>query len=198
MKEKKSEMLSWFTRKICWFMQRKAKREKPTAILQTKWHKACHWLAHSVGGVDMLFRGDRSIMVISRASLNPESLSSEVISRSKGGSIRSHLHVNLLSEAEDRQCVFKTIDFWSEELARFVATLISLSKDPDPNFDPSEGRWGVMVFTPANSDGLSVKTEMLFPSFKSEEELFMRMALDGFDINDDEEKKEKDSTDAQD
>ena len=190
-------MLSWFTRKICWFMQRKAKREKSTAIPQTKWHKACFWLAHSVGGVDMLFRGDRSIMVVSRASLNPESLSSEVISRSKGGSIRSHLHVNLLSEAEDRQYVFKTIDFWSEELARFVATLISLSKDPDPNFDPPEGRWGVMVFTSANGDGLNVKTEILFPAFKSEEELFMRMALDGFDINDDEEKKEKDSADAQ-
>jgi len=190
-------MLSWFTRKICWLMQRKAKREKSTAIPQTKWHKACFWLAHSVGGVDMLFRGDRSIMVVSRASLNPESLSSEVISRSKGGSIRSHLHVNLLSEAEDRQYVFKTIDFWSEELARFVATLISLSKDPDPNFDPPEGRWGVMVFTSANGDGLNVKTEILFPAFKSEEELFMRMALDGFDINDDEEKKEKDSADAQ-
>lgn len=189
-------MLSWFTRKICWLMQRKAKREKSIAIPQTKWHKACFWLAHSVGGVDMLFRGDRSIMVISRASLNPESLSSEVISRSKGGSIRSHLHVNLLSEAEDRQYVFKTIDFWSEELARFVATLISLSKDPDPNSDPPEGRWGVMVFTSVNGDGLNVKTEILFPAFKSEEELFMRMALDGFDIND-EEKKEKDSTDAQ-
>lgn len=190
-------MLSWFTRKICWLMQRKAKREKYNAIPQTKWHKACFWLAHSVGGVDMLFRGDRSIMVVSRASLDPESLSAGIISRSKGSSIRSHLQVNLLSEAEDRQYVFKTIDYWSEELARFVATLISLSKDPDPNFDPPEGRWGVMVFTPANGDGLNVKTEILFPVFKSEEELFMRMALDGFDINDEEKKKEKDSADAQ-
>ena len=190
-------MISWCTRKICWLMQRKAKHEKHTAIPQTKWHKACFWLAHSVGGVDMLFRGDRSIMVVSRASLDPETLSTGMISRSKGGSIRSHLHVNLLSDAEDRQYVFKTIDYWSEELARFVATLISLSKDPDPNFDPPEGRWGVMVFTPTNGDGLNVKTEILFPVFKSEEELFMRMALDGFDINVDEEKKEKDSADAQ-
>ena len=188
-------MLSWFTRKICWFNRRKAKQEKPTAIPQTKWHKACYWLAHSVGGVDMLFLDDRSIMVVSKASLNPESLSTEVISRSKGGFIRSHLHVNLLSEAEDQQCAFKTIDCWSETLAKFVVNLISLSKDPDPNFDPAEGRWGVMVFTQANSDGLNVKTEILFPAFKSEEELFMRMALDGFDINN--EEKKKDSTDAQ-
>ncbi len=188
-------MLSWFAKKLYWF-NRRSRQRKQDCIQLSKWHKACFWLAHSVGGVDMLFQADRSIMVVSRASLDPESLSTEVISRSKGGSIRSYLHVNLLSDAEDRQYVFKTIDYWSEELARFVATLISLSKDPDPNFDPPEGRWGVMVFTQTNGDDLNVKTEILFPTFKSEEELFMRMALDGFDIND-EEKKEKDSSDAQ-
>ena len=183
-------MLSWFTRKICWFNRRKAEQ---AAIPQTKWHKACYWLAQSVNGIDMLLRDDGTILVISKASCDPETLVDGIVSKSKGGSIRSHLRINTLSD-EGKKFKFKTIESWSESLAKLVVNIISLSKDPDPNFDPVEGRWGVMVFTPANSDGLNVKTEILFPAFKSEEELFMRMALDGFDINNEEK---KDSTDAQ-
>ena len=185
-------MLSWFARKICWLNQRKAKKEKPTAIPQTKWHKACYWLAHSVGGVDMLLRDDRSIAVVSKASLDPETLDDGVISKSKHGT-RSYLRVYLLVDEESKKFEFKTIDAWSESLAKFIATLIALTPI-DPYLDPPEN-WGIMTFNHASSDGLTLKSEVLFPTFKSEEELFMRMALDGFDINDDEEKK--DSADAQ-
>ena len=179
-------MLSWLSRKVLWF-----KRRKPTKMPLTKWHLACFWLAQSVNGIDMLLRDDGTIMVISKASCDPWTLVDGVVSKSKGGSIRSHLRINTLSN-EGEKFKFKTIESWSESLAKLVINIISLSKDPDPNFDPVEGRWGVMVFTSANDDGLNVKTEILFPAFKSEEELFMRMALDGFDIND----EEKDSTDA--
>ena len=141
----------------------------------------------------MLLRNDGTIIVISKSNCTPGSLVDNVISKSKYGTIRSHLRVNMISE-EGRKFEFKTIDAWSEDLAKFIATIVSLTP-PNPKLDPPE-RWGVMIFSPTSGDGLPSESEVLFPTFKSEEEMFMRMALDGFDIND-EEKKGKDSTDAQ-
>lgn len=186
-------MLSWFSRKLCWLKQRLKSKQTThqTSTEQTKWHKACLWLAHSVGGIDMLLRDDGSIKVISKSSLDPETMFDCLISRSQSGSIRCHLHVNLLSETECQKSVFKTIECWSEPLAKFVVNLISLPGDSDPNSSPLRGRWGIMVPAPADGDGLVVKSEVLFPTFKSEEELLMRMALAGFDVNND-----KDSADA--
>lgn len=182
MKEKKSEMLSWFTRKICWFNQRKAKREKLAAIPQTKWHKACLWLARSVGGIDMLLRDDGTVIVISKSSFTSESLADGVISKSKYGAVRSYLKVSMLVDEESKKFEFKTIDAWSESLAKFIATIVSLTP-PDPKLESIE-RWGVMAFTPSTSvDRLSLKTEVLFPIFKSEEELFMTMTLDGIALD---------------
>ena len=186
-------MLSWFSRKLYRLKQRRKNKQTAHQIPteQTKWHKACLWLAYSVGGIDMLLRDDGSITVISKSSLDPETMFDCLISRSQSGSIRCHLHVNLLSETECQKSVFKTIECWSESLAEFVVNLISLSGDSDPNSSPPRGRWGIMVPDPADSDSLTSKSEVLFPAFKSEEELFMRMALDGFDVT------EKDSCNAQ-
>lgn len=180
-------MLSWFARKFYWSKRRSSQR-KQDGIQLSKWHKACLWLARSVGGIDMLLRDDGTVAVISRSSCDPESLGDGVISKSKYGSIRSHLRVNMISE-EGRKFEFKTIDAWSESLAKFIATLIALTPI-DPYLDPPEN-WGVMTFNHCSSDVLSLKSEVLFPTFKSEEELFMRMALDGFDVT------EKDGCNAQ-
>ena len=176
-------MLSWF--------RRRSRQRKQDGIQLSRWHKACLWLAWTVGGTDMLLRDDGSIMVISKSSLDPETMFDCLISRSQSGSIRCHLQVNLPSETECQKSVFKTIECWSEPLAKFVVNLISLSGDSDPNSSPPKGRWGIMAPAPADGDGLAVKSEVLFPTFKSEEELLMRMALAGFDVN-----NEKDSADA--
>ena len=164
-------MLSWLSKNVLWF-----KRRKPTKMSLTKWHKACLWLAQAVGGIDMLLRDDGTVIVISKTSLNPESFADGAISKSKYASIRSHLRVNMISE-EGKKFKFKTVDAWSEDLAKFIATIVALTPS-DLKPDPPE-RWGVMVFTPTSVDKLSLKTEVLFPTFKSEEEMFMRMALDG-------------------
>ena len=75
----------------------------------------------------MLLRGDGTIIVISsKSSCTPESLADGMISRRKYGSIRSYLRVNMLSE-DDEKFEFKTIDAWSEDLAKFVATIVSLT-----------------------------------------------------------------------
>ena len=169
-------MLSWFAKKLYWSKRRSSQR-KQDGIQLSKWHKACLWLAHSVGGVDMLLRDDGTVVVISRSSCDPESLDDGVISKSKHGSIRSHLRVSMLVDEESRKFKFKTVDAWSESLAKFIATLIALMP-VDPHLDPPE-HWGVMIFNPVSSDGLALKSEVRFPTFKSEEELFMRMALDG-------------------
>lgn len=176
-------MLSWF--------RRRSRQRKQDGIQLSRWHKACLWLAWTVGGTDMLLRDDGSIMVISKSSLDPETMFDCLISRSQGGSIRCHLQVNLPSETECQKSVFKTIECWSQPLAEFVVNLISLPGDPYQSSNPPRGRWGIMVPAPVDSDGLAAKSEVLFPTFKSEEELFMRMALAGFDAN-----NEKDSADA--
>ena len=169
-------MLSLFAKKLCQYTQRSIQRSCNGANL-SKWHKACLWLAHSVGGIDMLLRGDGTIIVISsKSSCTPESLADGVISRRKYGSLRSYLRVNMLSE-DGKKFEFKTIDSWSEDLAKFIATIVSLTAlDPRLEYPKS---WGVMVFSPTSDDEPSLKTEVLFPTFKSEEELFMTMALDG-------------------
>ena len=184
-------MLSWFSRNLYWLKQRQKSKQTThqTPTEQSKWHKACLWLAWMVGGIDMLLQDDGSIMVVLKSSLDTHSCA--VSRRSNGGPIRCNLHVNLLSETKYRKCVFTTIECWSESLAEFVVNLISLSGDSDPNSSPPRGRWGIMVPDPADSDSLTSKSEVLFPAFKSEEELFMRMALDGFDVT------EKDSCNAQ-
>ena len=183
-------MLSWFSRKLYWLKQRRKSKQTTHQIpaKQTKWHKACLWLAHSVGGLDMLLRDDGTVIVISKSSCTPESLADGVISKSKHG-IRSYLRVDMLADEENEKFRFKTIDAWSESLAKFIATLIALTSI-DPYLNPPEN-WGVMNFNNTSSDGLTSKSEVLFPAFKSEEELFMRMALDGFDVT------EKDSCNAQ-
>lgn len=183
-------MISWFSRKLCWLKQRRKSKQTAhqTHAEQTKWHKACLWLARSVGGIDMLLRNDGTVIVISKPSCIPESLADGVISKSKCR-IRSYLRVCMLADEESKKFEFKTIDAWSESLAKFIATLIALTPI-DPHSDPPEN-WGVMIFNRASSDGLTLKTEVLFPTFKSEEELFMRMALDGFDAT------EKDGCNAQ-
>lgn len=183
-------MISWFSRKLYWLKQRRKSKQTAhqTPVEQTKWHKACLWLAHSVGGVDMLLRDDGTVIVISKSRCTTESLADGVISKSKHG-IRSYLRVYMLVDEENKKFWFKTIDAWSESLAKFIATLIALTP-VDPYLDPPEN-WGVMIFNNTSSDGLTSKSEVLFPTFKSEEELFMRMALDGFDF------MEKDSCNAQ-
>ncbi len=184
-------MLSWFSRKLYWLKQRRKSKQTAhqTPAEQTKWHKACLWLAHSVGGIDMLLRDDGTVIVISKSSCTLESFADSVISKSKYGSVRSYLRVNMLVDEESKKFEFKTIDAWSEDLAKFIATIVSLTP-PNPKLDPPE-RWGVMIFSPTSVDELPSKTEVLFPTFKSEEELFMTMALDGVAID------EKDSADAQ-
>jgi len=168
-------MLSWLSRKVLWF-----KRRKPTKMPLTKWHLACFWLAQLVNGIDMLLRDDGTIRVISKVSCDPKTLVDGVVSKSKGGSIRSHLRINTLSDSV-KKFEFKTIEDWSEDLAKFVATVITLN-DIDPNLDPPE-RWGIVLVSYSDELNIPIKSEVLFPNFKSEEELFMRMALDGFDIN---------------
>lgn len=183
-------MLSWLSRKLYWLKQRRKSKQTAhqTPAEQTKWHKACLWLARSVGGIDMLLRDDGTVIVISKSSCTPESLDDGVISKSKYG-IRSYLRVYMLVDEKSKKFEFKTIDAWSESLAKFIATLIALTPI-DPYLDPPKN-WGVMTFNHCSSDVLSLKSEVLFPTFKSEEELFMRMALDGFDVT------EKDGCNAQ-
>ena len=171
-------MLSWFSKKIFQFKKRK---ENLRAL--SKWHKACLWLAHSVGGIDMLLRDDGTILVISKASCDPETLVDGIVSRSNGGTLRRYLRVDMLSKMS-KNSELKTIDQWNVDLAKFVVSLISFSEESDPNLDPPEGKWGVMLSTQVNANGLMSTSEFLFPTFKNEEELFMRMTLDGFDIND--------------
>ena len=180
-------MFSWIANKLCWSKKR-SRQIKQDGIQLSKWHKACLWLARSVGGIDMILRADGTVVVISKSSCNPGSLANGTVSKSKYGSARSYLRVDMINE-EGRKFEFKTIDAWSEDLAKFIATIISLTQ-LGPNLDPLE-RWGIMVYTLTSVDKLPSKTEVLFPTFKSEEELFMTMALDGVAID------EKDSADAQ-
>lgn len=191
--EREKMLMKWLRELL--FKKKRCQEKSRSSIIEkkplTKWHKACLWLAHTVGGVDMLLKDDGSILVISK-SLDGDLVA---ISKSSGGGPRRYLRVSLLDMHTGSMEQLKTIVEWSPALAEFAARILAFSNH-DPNLDPIED-WGVMAFTKPSPSGLQVKTESKFPTFKSEEELFMRMALDGFDINDDEEKKEKDSANAQ-
>ena len=170
-------MLSWLTRKF--FRSKRREKEEPKIQVEnrvsplSKWHLACFWLAHTVGGVDMILEEGCSIFVVSKTGSGHDG--HKVVLKTKyGNAVHCHLAVNMdVDKASSFE--FKTIDDWSEDLAKFVASIITL-KEFDPRFDPEE-RWGIIAYD----------RKILFPCFKNEEELFMRMALDGFVCNDERE-----------
>ena len=168
-------MLSWIARKLLLFKKKmavkKTKNRKSAAVTLSRWHLACQWLARAVDGVDMILEPTGSIFVVSKAgsSFNGH----VVVSKATVSGVRCHLAVNMVADRGVEAFEYKAIDGWSEDLAKLVASLIALKEKPEPNLDPPESMWGIWAYG----------REMLFPHFKSEEEMFMTMALDGVAID---------------
>lgn len=86
------------------------------------------------------------------------------------------------------------IDTWDEQLAKLVVTVIAL-KPARAAHDKMRStvstkleedgleRWGVGYGIRISEDWNFGKKKKMFPVFKSEEELFLRMSLDGFAID---------------
>lgn len=189
-------MMAWLSRKLAWLRNRKKKEEENEKLRSlSKWHQACFWLAKSVGGVDMLLQYDGTVLVV----LKKPDFDTAVISKNLNRPIQCFLRVNMLDEhkidGHSKRFVFKTIDKWSLALAEFVVRVVSLS-EVDPHNDPAKF-WGIETVVPAGSSRLQMRDEVRFPTFKTEEELFMWMALDGVEVFENSGEEGKDAKDAQ-
>lgn len=138
----------------------------------TKWHLACKWIAHLLGGLDLVV-GEKSRIIVVKSTLK-KTKNKSLVESSWIASIDADRRSCILSVPAifDDNDLGKDVEQWSESQAEDLARLLLLQKNE------RESEYGCAEFHPGSFASCVLDVGKKLPRIATEEELFISVDIE--------------------